>query len=399
MTIFNTHSIRLATVAFLAAGMLASCGRDDSPSQPLPANSFDIKFAIAVGRESATRGVSEEDGTAAENNIDINDLKILVFDEDKVLHDVIYDCGIMKPSRNELLTGPYLMADKYYYFSVSLNPDYYSKDKKFAIVALANWNGVSDDPRLTRNFGDLSIGAESIGSLTIDDLKNALFSLNPVEIDGNASWTPGEGRWIPMFGSNFCSLEKYDSGVYDRSNPMSLGDINLVRAFAKVEVINNDTTAHAPKIRKVEFAARNVRGRLMQDFDFNSSTSHVSSVSIPEECGLTNKRLLFNQQGNTYTAFLPELELYGISDRRKAICITLGLDDDTTEERWLWLAPYDNVSGRPLNDESSFGDEWRDLRRNYIYRYVVNSLGFDFEISCEAWKYGGKYHIDFEQVN
>lgn len=400
MTYISRNCIHRVGLLLLAGALLSAC-RSEEPvaSAPaLPDNGFDIKFAVAVGSSDTTRGVLEEAGTDEENIIDLDDFKILIFDENQVLFDVIYDDGHVYPVHSDLVAGPYLLDGKYYYFNVRLDKKHYNHDSKFAIVALANWNGIVSDPRLTRDFNNLEIGIDGIGKLTIDQLKSALFSLNPENGDSNVpcvSWTPGEGRWIPMFGSKYCTLQNYDSDLYDRTNPMSLGDVNLVRAFAKIEVINNDTAPEAPSIRCVSLENRNINGRLMQDFDFTSSTSHVSDISLPSAGEYTEKSLLFHQKDNKYVAYVPEFQLTGFDSRRKAIKITVGLADGLTDEKWLWLAPYD-ASGRPVTS-GTFPDEWKDIRRNYIYRYVINSLGFDFKISCEAWRYGGKYHIDFQQ--
>lgn len=402
---YRTRIIKLGTcLGLLAVAMLAACRSEEpAPAAATPAdNRFDIKFAIAIGSPIPTRSLDVETGTAPENVIDTKDLKILVFDKNGTLYDVIYDHGAVLPAHSELLAGPYLMPEGYYYFSVSLKPDY---AREFALVVLANWEGVESDTRLTRHFSDLKVGVEGIGTLKIEQLKNALFTLNPDSGNPDAptvSWTPGDGQWIPMFGSKYCTLEGYDSAIHNRYNPKSLGDINLVRAFAKIEVINNDTVPEAPTVTSVALAKRNIDGRLMQDFNFKSETGtgQVQDISVHTGSRFSDSDILFHQNGNTFTAYVPELALTGHDDRRKAIRVTIRHSDDeeTTEDKWLWLAPYSKDTGRPLTDSSAYPDEWKDIRRNYIYRYTITSLGFDFEISCEAWKYGGKYHIDFEQV-
>lgn len=412
MTYKTRHDI-LRSVFGLAAGILLTACHSDEPVADTPASaesSFDIKFAIAVGSEASTRTaedeVEDETGTAAENVIDTKDLKILVFDEKQTLYDVIYDNGMVLPSHSEspseLLAGPYLMPDNYYYFSVRLNPKSYNKSTKFAIVALANWEGTVSDPRLSRHFGQLEIGVGGIGKLTIGQLENALFTLNPDRNPGSndasaplVSWTPGDGRWIPMFGSRYRTLEKYNSNIYNKTNPMSLGRIDLVRAFAKIEVINKDTFDNSPKIKSISLTSRNVDGRLMQNFVYTDSTSHVTDVSIHTGSRFSENEILFHEDGHKYTVYVPELNLTGRDNARKAIRITLDAGNGSIEEKWLWLAPY-GKDGRPMT-EGPFG-EWEKLLRNHIYRYTINSLGFDFRIECERWKYGGKYHIDFENI-
>lgn len=396
-----THSITWGmfrtVMVMMAIALLAACHSEEPPSGNSASDDggFYIRFAIAVGPQSATRSFATDNGTDAENAIDVNDLKILVFDKDEKLYDVIYDDGMTIDSEsNDLINGPYLIQGRLYYFNVSLKPGKYNDNSEFAIVALANWKGLgSDSNEFTSDFNNLQIGTAEIGTLTIQDLKSALFTLNP----GNAeSWTPGNGSWVPMFGSKHCSLSGYSSGAYDKSNPMSLcddGDIDMVRAFAKIEVINNDTSANAPEITKVELCSRNTQGRLMHEFDFKFQTSQVSSVSLPDDPKYSSSPIQFRRDGNKYTAYLPEMEFID-TDRRKAICITVDLGNGTYDEKWIWFAPYIN-NGRPLLT-GDMGD-WNDIKRNHIYRYEINSLGFEFQISCSQWIFGDKIHINLDQ--
>lgn len=376
--------------------ILAACHSEEPSSGNAASDDggFNIRFAIAVGPQSSTRSFTTESGTDAESTIDVNDLKILVFDKEQKLYDIIYDNGMtLESDNNELINGPYLIQGRLYYFNVNLKPGKYDENSEFAIVALANWNGSdSEDNRLTRDDSNPQIGTAGIGTLSIADLQTSLFSLNP---DNTESWIPGNGKWIPMFGSKYCSLEGYSSGAYDKSNPMSLGDIDMVRAFAKIEVINNDTSADAPEISKMELCSRNTVGRLMQDFDFESATSQVPAVSLPENPVYSAAPVLFHKDENKYVAYVPELEFTNTSNSRRAIKVTVDLGNGMSDEKWIWFAPY-GKDGRPVLTDD-MGD-WDDIKRNHIYRYEINSLGFEFRISCSRWKFGDKVHINLDQT-
>lgn len=382
--------------ALIAASLLTGCNLVEGPEHDCAdTDDITISFRIFTGNPSSSRAV-DENGNTGENYIDLEDFKILVFDKDQKLKQVLYD-NHEWDEKNTRFTE---LGPGFYHVVTHLAPSMYDMTSEFAIVGIANWN--SSDPKLTTDLKELPLGTNGIGTLTIADLKTTLFTLNPVVTGSQPdSWMPGDDNdgdkkksWIPMFGSSYTSLKNYDAGIYNEGHPMPLPDVRLVRAITKIEVINNDHTG--PTIKGIDLVNRNQKGHLVQEYDFTGFTSNVSAPTIPKyEPGpeFTNYSLPFHQNDNVYTAYIPEMKFEaGVS--RQAIRVTIDMNG-TEHVKWIYLAEYDN-SNQPILD--SFGFDWENIKRNYIYQYTINSLAFEFLVDVKEWVFGGKVHIDADDI-
>lgn len=374
----------LASVIWLS--VITGCS---DKSMPIAEDATDISvsFRIVASGSSITRAV-EEYGSAIESRIDLNNLKILIFDKDEILHDVIYDNGDMNSDTRLSASGrdEYILVTK-------LDPTRYNLNSEFAIVALANWNSSEVNTGLTTNLKGRAIDKSQIGSLKISDLREMDFTLNPgAGADETViSWIPEERSLIPMFGSRYTSLRGYDSTRFNESNPMPIPEINLVRSVTKIEIHNRDTES-GPAITSIELVNRNTKGWLMQDYTFTSATSNVSSTTLRGNGQPAATNLKFRQEGNSYIAYIPEMDLYN-ADSRRAICINLDMNGES-HQKWVYLAPYSPNSVPIL--QGPFSSDWDAIKRNYIYRYYINSLAFEFRIEVFPWIYGGKEHVELE---
>lgn len=385
------HIIRLISCIPAIASLLAlsACGLVEEPeSQCQDTDNIMISFRIRTGNTSITRA---EDfyGNSAENHVDLNNFKILIFDEEQKLKQVLYDNGNIAPDTKLTQLGP-----GFYHIATKLNKDEYSVTSKFAIVALANWK--SDDPKLLSDMKGHKIDQSEIGTLSIDDLKEMTFTVNPVPADGSrvVSWMPGDSEsWIPMFGSTFTSLQAYDHSVYNEGNPMSLPDVDLVRALTKIEIINHDTNS-GPTIKSIDLVHRNQNGFLVQDYEFTGKTDNVAKTTIPVESGYTQTALPFftDEVNNTYSVYIPEME-FGNVAMRQAIRITIDMYGED-HVKWIYLTPYRN--GLPTTP-SDYDFDWKNIKRNYYYLYEINSLAFEFLIDVNPWVFGGKVHVNPEE--
>ncbi len=389
MNLFSfRHIIRgiYSVAACLTVIALSACNLVREPDQTYEDNDdISISFRIYTAKTSLTRA---EDffGSADENYIDLKNFKIMIFDEDQKLKQMLYDNGTLAENTTFTQLGP-----GFYHITTKLNKDLYSLASKFAIVALANWK--SEDSQLITDFNGHSLDQQEIGSLTIDDLKEMTFTLNP-SVTANeiqpASWMPGDNNsWIPMFGSSFNSLASYDREIYNVGHPMPVADVNLVRALTKIEIINKDITG-GPAIKYIHLTHRNQKGYLVQDFDYQKSTGNVVTPTIPEANGYTQNAVpfRFEPETNTYAVYVPEMLLEeGV---RRAIRVNITMNEEEIS-KWIYLAPY--VDGQPII-QTNYDLDWQNIKRNYYYQYVINSLSFEFLVDVNPWVYGGKVHID-----
>lgn len=70
--------------------VLSACDNESEPSDPSTdqSHNYYVNIHISTGFQKATRSVlPEEEGSQIENTIELSDLKILVFDENRVLKD------------------------------------------------------------------------------------------------------------------------------------------------------------------------------------------------------------------------------------------------------------------------------------------------------------------------
>lgn len=207
-------------------------------------------------------------------------------------------------------------------------------------------------------------------------------TLNPHKgNDQPESWMPDRTsrKGIPMFGSRFTSLKGYDGSRFNESNPMPVPDVLLVRALAKIEVVNN-APEDGDVITGIELVYRNQSGRLMQNFDFTSYTTNVIKPSLPDKINYTNNSLPFHNNGNIYTAYIPEMDL----SERKAIRVNINIGNNVIRQKWIYLAPYDENGAPILN--GSYGSDWEAIKRNYIYEYSISSLAAELNVELTIIK-------------
>lgn len=361
-SVFRHISLLAAAIALMATSFLSACDTSHEPTQTPPNKSpetFDdinISFTISAG-DMPTRSIAEAFGTVFENRVDTDDFRVLLFDEEGTLFDIFYldgstsDHATLEP----LGYGSWILR-------AHLDPMRYNSSSRFAVIALANWSQHSKNVVL--DF--------TIGRTTVDDLRSAIFGLNP---EGTAAWQCDANHSIPMFGSRFASLEGYSTTLYSESNPMDIGDIDLVRAFAKIEVVD-ESPAQSAKIESIELTRRYTEGRMMQDFLFTGATGQVSAPTIPVPAGYTEQPLKLAQSGKTYSVYVPEFELSTL-EQRKALKVNLDING-FKETRWIYLAPY-GADGGPLLT-TPLADEWKALLRNHIYRFSIRTLNADPEM-------------------
>lgn len=386
------YNLLRRAVLFFSSVMLLSAAAGCSSEQDVPeggnsvTDDISVCFRIFAGETGNTRAVDEQ-GSAAEAYIDPENLKILIFDKEGKLKEVLYDNGAMND-----VTSLDRIGHGLYYLRTKLDPSRYNLASEFAIVTLANWKGSNSAGTLVSDWKGHTIDETAVGVLTVDDLRGMTFTLNPDKENVTpTSWRPGNDSWIPMFGSRYTSLAGYDPGVFGEANPMPIPDVQLIRAFSKIEIINLDTE-NAPMIESIELVGRNQTGRLVQDWDFRSFTDNVTSPTLCEEEKHTGNPLRFHKEGNVYSAYMPEMN-FDDFDSRKAICVNLDMNG-VRHKKWIYLAPY-GPDGKPMN-QTNYDSDWDSVKRNYMYRYSINSLAFEFFVEVRGWQFGGMVHIPLE---
>lgn len=350
----------------LLGGILPACVYDDedTTSGPEQRDGFNISVAISAGNAPTARAYTgdlpDEGGAGAENYIDINDLQIYAFstDDSNTLLAQIY------PNSNpEGITPPEVTpVGNTYYLKAELPYDTFSNNKEFKLVAVANGGATSLD-----------------ADLDWETLTTQTYSM---DYENNQAWIPQWGKTgsgIPMFGVQKVTIVGYNFKTYNEFNPYLLEDINMLRALAKVEVVDAlENVADEETVVSVGLSSYNTKGYLTTDCDDVTTTENVMVARIPDDRNLSTTPLSFAREGSKFTAYLPEYEL-GNADSRKVIVVEIQKKENEeimTGRFELFLAPY-TAEGRPETDEAKLNEyPWQALLRNHIYRYKITQVNW-----------------------
>ena len=328
----------------LLGGLLPACvNEDEGTSTASDDGSFFISIAISAGNASPARAESDltdEEGTSVENNINIGDLKIYAFSKDD------NNSNIIEADVKKSVPGTYMLE-------AELNNTFFDNHKDFCLVAVANWT-----PFVSLDFS-LPDGKE----LSVLGNEELLFGQN-IDVNKQA-WTPNGEEGIPMFGLHKASLAGYDKKHNNKFAPLLLGKVNMLRAFAKIEIRNG---MKDKEITGVSISSYNKMGYFTPSLIGNqlSDTENVTSANIPNPVESSVEELSFSGKDGAFVAYLPEYEL--TNGKRDIITVTID------EKKYLLsLAPYtdDGPNEKPTEDY------WKALLRNHIYRYIITGVEED----------------------
>lgn len=388
--------LSLLSLALLAT---AGCVTEEFPDAAGEDEGIPVTFVISGGMPAQTRAdgenPDEEDGTDAESFIDINDLYIFAFE--------ITDGSTVADGNSKLLQTLWSPADtdsqnkskvwtidgKTVWLRAFLNPDpngenkdYYKKEdgtyRNFSIVAVANASEWLESGSVYQAFAK---------GTKLSQLQRQLKYTNVINA-ATSSWAPGYGEGdsaIPLFGIKRVNLAGYDAKVHDESFPLNLGTVMMLRTMAKVEITTASTSGLTIASACVIGGGWNTESTLipfitgndgssslnsMQDYATSGSTGQmVAAPSFESQSSMTGQNLNFTiSQDGTAVVYLPE---YKLQDNNKDI-IRLKFKETGDKEYPLSIAPYS-----PPTD----GIYWQYILRNYLYRYRINAIQADLEIS------------------
>ena len=282
---------RLSLVAGLGAGLLLS-GCIDSNSeciedQPGYEEGKDVWLSVNfrnVDSEGRSRAVTDpvhpdEDATAAENFIDVNDITVMFLNSDGRVMKVFAD-GEYSVEVNSNTDGLY----NDYVLRFLINHDYFEKTgatSTFSLLVVANHDGTGDGQ--TYNPDDLWMKS-------VADLSALKTSFGYTGQNGTAAWTPdiAGGRHIPMAGIHRFTVSRAAlESATDANNPLVIteggNEIEMQRAMAKIRVIDalaeNGNTDN--EITAVTLSGMNRRGAYLPLVPSNEwGTQVVPNTSV-----------------------------------------------------------------------------------------------------------------------
>ena len=373
----NKESIGILGCCWLAAaGLLAGCSINDYGT--CPPDGEDGRYSLRIQMMVPNAGIGtrasdhkEEPGSVAENYIDINDLRILIYDGK--------DGGslAMEIDQAEDLVKDRLSSDTYTSYTIKvgpIDPDWIpNKLESFRIMVLANWNSFDSSAENIRYpFSGTSIGAESPYSIYKNDRD---FNFRMPQSSNESAWLPfmaeSGGRYIPMFGiSKELSINAANSAASSDGPTIDAGRISMLRSIAKVEIVDE---SGGDAIASVALSKSNQYGRFIPDITGENSnwddqwgdgTVQIVNPSLPAKPGsLSDLKFVHGpdwENKKTFVAYIPEMDL---SAERPFFNMYSG-------QKQLSPAPFDNYdeSGKVVTDENA---HLQAVLRNHIYRYKV----------------------------
>lgn len=336
---------------------------------------FHLKVRILTSKEILSRANHSDDeqlkGSNAENYIDFDsgNFKIILFNIDGT-HLLDIDRSSWEVSTSE---------DSYYvYYILDINvvlPEGTTEDVKnrikregIKVMALANWNKSADDNAYA-SFNKSENARQTLSEIWEDGSNyNFVYSAAVDDKSAYTSWLPTLGenkKLIPMFGISTSSpFSQSTSGAEYRTSVV----VPMQRVLAKVEVIDNVSTASDGSITNVSMSSFNELGRFIPNVALNPNWDKIGSQvevsSLPANVFTNNNELEFVKQGNKWIAYVPEMALGNqLNEQRPHI----NVDIEGSERHVVHFAYYNDQSEPTIPDES-----WNHILRNHIYRYEVS---------------------------
>ncbi len=334
-------------MSLLLGGMFAGCSGSDAGAEKEPeVQPMEVGFTILTeGSTAGSRSSATEEtqvGTAAENHIDVagGDFRFLLFDKDGKYLEMFVPTSITPVDATEkeyLVTGSFK-----------------STPTDFRLVVLANWGA-----------GNYPADADFVGSEVGDLSRKWSYDYKPEEVLA--------GRGIPMYG-----VQSYTGVTFKPNIQTWLGDIDLLRAMAKVELscsikgaVLSDVTLSRANAggMYVPKGMESVTAAVATDAHLNipSGTTSVQSVAFRE---VTTAAEEDGESVSSWVLYVPEYDNSGGS-----AMINFKLDGNPYTLEFKYYAA--------TAEETLF-----NILRNHCYRYDIASAGAELTFNYTVCPWG-----------
>ena len=429
-TINKRISFFASCLSVVTALVFGSCVNEELPCPAEPADSQGVTIKFSLVTRSAVRGVGSralvkpanpQDGSAAENYLDLDNLRFLLFDGNQTL------LRAFAPEVNSE-DSEYKTYDVKAFFPGTVEDVFgvtsTASDVTFSIVVLGNYANLTPE--------GFSYHPGQKLSEIFDRSSVATFAMP------GSGWQPSvmDDNHIPMAGMQTFKISKTSLEASTHEAPVQLYDneISMLRALAKIEVIDRIgivdgvqlPVTERNSIEKAELIGHTARGSMIPTFvqwslDNSIETQYVTNSSVP-----LNATYIGYEPNAELTVTVPDAKIMNFfydadaTDSREDGCRVFSCylteynpaDRGTSYPMWiritaqspgvngevpssspyrLEVAPYtNNVPGESLS-----------ILRNNIYRYEITGVaGSDLELTVEAapWNESPEYNIDFTQT-
>ena len=349
------RTLHILLLAMLGCMSLLSCGKlIYEEGGDCDESVMHVSLRVSAGGSAASRALTEteEPGTGCENFIDVKKLHILFFDKDnnKFLQS-------FKPEQVSP-TGNSEYPDEWVLRGTIQNPP----KTGFKIVALANWPSGPQELE--------------VGKTTIEDVCNAGWAMGEYK----APFTPSKDTPIPMYGV----LTPKDEITFDPKVEADLGQIDLLRAFAKITVcLSEGSTVQLDSVTLSNYNKGFACAPLgMYENTLNRKLSEATVHLLGTDNEPADGPLDFapNTDKRSWTIYVPEYLNADTDGIKRDDCSHINLKVDGID------LPY-QIDFRNYGENGQASDDGKrfNIVRNIEYRYEVTITPILFTVKVKEW--------------
>lgn len=361
-----TYRIAAATAWLGLALAPAGCSKSDAPA-PDEGREVTLSFRIAT-QLPPTRAeiVATEEGLAAENWVDVDGARFLLFTQGGALLQELRPTLDQQAADYATYTVKATIREPYFDYAAE------NGSVRFRIMVLANWPA------------EALAAVAGCGSVGQIEAAAAAWTMP------SAEWMPEAGtRGIPMYGLKEFAVTTDALRRSDENSPAGLtGEINLLRALAKLEVIDaiiDRGTDNNTKLLSVEMMAQSYGDKAMLIPNGFRDSEQVTAPTLPAPFAWsTTDRTFSGEQTYTtqqeptggtagdytfkgWTTYLPEMRFPATN----ALRIKVQVSADYGGGEKTYEIPVPNAN-----------NIWEgQFLRNHIYRLEVHSVSSDAELT------------------
>lgn len=319
-----------ALAAVLLAALACGCSADDAAGGGVPSGDTQVSFILKLSDASGrTRAAWSEDyvgqqGTAYDNRISPEDLRVALYTAD----------GNMFAAEVDILSYHETATEDEYEF--------------IGTVEAADGVALSAGEYKLMVFANCGVAGSLGQSGTLGQLA---YEYSPDAVKQ-------EKQLIPMWGVTTTSLS------LEKGKRADAGTVDLLRAFAKVEINLDQAIAGTHTITSATLTRYNTSG-----------------YCLPAGYANVNKTTELDQENGTYPSFNPnstaqQTDLaFAYSDDKKSAYVYIPEYDNSADEAQIGITLSDGANGtlyfKPYTNGAASGEAY-DIVRNHIYRYTVN---------------------------
>ena len=366
------HRLRHITiVAAVLSAMLSSCiynNDQDCIGRQNGEGSVVLSLTITSQGTFRTRAINHDSEAAldAEDYIDPDDYQIMIFDGRGRFVQNFY-------ATERRISAAGSDSRKY---SIALSGPLSVSTGEIQVLVLTNQNSFdssSSYPALTT--GDL------LTNLYTNDMQNlfVLPTTPSIESGTAVSWKPEIDKCgIPMFGISAtvplsAATNPTDNdtinGVKVDGKVLDMGEIMLLRAVAKIEVVRDAAYADdGISISAASVSAYNTIGRFIPDITANPNWDvtniQVATPTLPVDVKRNDSGLIFFSDNDKFYAYVPEMDL-----RTDRPTLTICAQQSGNTQSFDIALDNPNLPG-----------SLDYLLRNHIYRYTVANIEMNADI-------------------